>query len=286
MSLPSIKARKLPTTLLLILMVVICLFPLYWSITGSLKDDTEIYEMKPSLLVRRPTLDNYRSAMNSEGGGNFLQFFANSIIIASGAVALQLLVGSMAGYGFARIRFRGRDLIFYTMVMIMFIPRVGGLMATYELMDFLHLRNSLFGLILLFASSVSLSLFILRQSFLTVPRELEEAAIIDGATAWQVFLKIALPMVQGTLVVVGTLSFLAAWGDYLTTYTMLDEQRLFTVSIAVRQIATPQSSLVGTGSKYGVDNAIFILSSIPVILVYVAAQKWFIRGYREGILKL
>jgi multiple sugar transport system permease protein len=259
---------------------------LYWSITGSLKDDTEIYEMKPSLLVRRPTLDNYRSAMNSEGGGNFLQFFANSIIIAGGAVALQLLVGSMAGYGFARIRFRGRDLIFYTMVMIMFIPRVGGLMATYELMDFLHLRNSLFGLILLFASSVSLSLFILRQSFLTVPRELEEAAIIDGATAWQVFLKVALPMVQGTLVVVGTLSFLAAWGDYLTTYTMLDEQRLFTVSIAVRQIATPQSSLVGRGSRYGVDNAIFILSSIPVILVYVAAQKWFIRGYREGILKL
>lgn len=286
MRLPRIKARKLPTTLLLILMVVICLFPLYWSISGSLKDDTEIYEMKPSLLVRRPTLDNYRSAMNSEGGGSFLQFFTNSILIAGGAVALQLLVGSMAGYGFARIRFRGRDLIFYTMVMIMFIPRVGGLMATYELMDFLRLRNSLFGLILLFASSVSLSLFILRQSFLTVPKELEEAAIIDGATAWQVFLKVALPMVQGTLVVVGTLSFLAAWGDYLTTYTMLDEQRLFTVSIAVRQIVTPQSSLVGSGSKYGVDNAIFILSSIPVILVYVAAQKWFIRGYREGILKL
>lgn len=278
--------RAFGTNLALVFIAVLCLFPLYWSLASSLKGDAELYESVPSLAVRHPTVDNYRTVLSIEGGSEFLRYFANSFLVAGGAVFLQLVVGSMAGYAFARVRFRGRDLVFYTMVLIMFVPRVGGLMATYELMDFLHLRNSHFGLILLFASSVSLSLFVLRQAFLAVPRELEEAARMDGAGIWQVFLRIAVPMAQGSLVVVGTLSFLAAWGDYLTTYTMLDDQLLFTVSIAVRQIVTPSSGMSGASTDYGVDNAIFILSSLPVILVYVLAQKWFVRGYREGILKL
>jgi ABC-type glycerol-3-phosphate transport system permease component len=153
-------------------------------------------------------------------------------------------------------------------------------------MDFLHLRNSHLGLILLFASGVSLSLFVLRQAFLAIPREIEESAFMDGANVWQVFLKIILPMAQSSLVVVGTLAFLAAWGDYMTTYTMLDDQTLFTVAIAVRQFMAPASGLAPAASGYGVENAMFILASLPVILVYVLAQKWFVRGFQEGILKL
>jgi ABC-type glycerol-3-phosphate transport system permease component len=278
--------RAIGTNLALVFITVLCLFPLYWSLASSFKGDAELYSSAPSIAVKHPTLDNYRAAVSIDGGSDFLRYFANSFLVAGGAVALQLVVGSMAGYAFARVRFRGRDLIFYTMVLIMFVPRVGGLMATYELMDFLHLRNSHLGLILLFASAVSLSLFVLRQAFLAVPRELEEAALIDGASVWQVFLKIAIPMAQGSLVVVGTLAFLGAWGDYLTTYTMLDDQALFTVSIAVRQIVTPASGMSGASTDYGVHNAIFILSSLPVILVYVLAQRWFVRGMREGVLKL
>jgi multiple sugar transport system permease protein len=275
------------TNLALAVVAVVCLFPLYWALAASLKGDAELYESVPSPLVRHPTLDNYRAVLVSvEDDGGFVRYFLNSLVVTGGAVALQLLAGAMAGYGFARVRFRGRDLVFYTMVLLMFVPRVGGLMATYELMDALHLRNSHLGLILLFASNVSLALFVLRQAFLSVPRELEEAAFMDGAGRWRVFARIAVPMAQGPLVVVGTLAFLAAWGDYLTTYTMLDEQRLFTVSIAVRQIVTPPAGLGSASSDYGMDNAIFVLASLPVILVYVAAQKWFVRGYREGILKL
>jgi ABC-type glycerol-3-phosphate transport system permease component len=282
----ALKSLPLSLNLALLAMVVVCLFPLYWSLNSSFKGDAELFDSSPSLALRHPTLDNYRVAFSVEGGSEFPRYFLNSFVVSGGSVLLQLLVGSMAGYAFARIRFRGRDLIFYTMVLIMFVPRVGGLMATYELMDFLHLRNSHLGLILLFASSVSMALFVLRQAFLAVPRELEEAAIIDGAGVWQVFIRIAVPMAQGALVIVGTLAFLGAWGDYLTTYTMLDEQKLFTVSIAVRQIVTPPTSMEGNSSGYGVDNAIFILSSIPVILVYVLAQKWFVRGMREGIIKI
>jgi ABC-type glycerol-3-phosphate transport system permease component len=279
-------ARAALINLGLAAMAVVCLFPLYWSLVSSFKGDAELYASTPSLLLRRPTLDNYRALLSSEGGSNVPRTFLNSFIVTGGAVLLQVGVGAMAAYAFARIRFRGRELIFYTMVLLMFVPRVGGLMATYELMDALHLRNSLVGLILLFASSVSLSLFVLRQAFFAIPRAIEESASIDGAGLWQVFLRIVVPMAQSSLVVVGTLAFLAAWGDYLTTYTMLDREALYTVSIAVRQIVTPPAGMGSASSDYGVDNAVFILSSVPVILVYVLAQRWFVRGFQEGILKL
>lgn len=270
----------------LVLMAIICLFPLYWSLVSSLKGAEELYASVPSPLLKAPTLDNYRTVLAAEGGSNVPRNFLNSVLVTTGSVFLQLLAGAMAGYAFARVRFRGRDLIFYSMVFIMFIPRVGGLMATYELMDFLHLRNSHLGLILLFGSNVSLGLFVLRQAFLAIPREMEESAFIDGASLWQVFLRIIVPMAQSSLVVVATLAFLASWGDYLTTYTMLDREALYTISIAVRQIVTPPAGMGGSFSTdYGVDNAVFVLSSIPVILVYVGAQRWFVRGYQEGILK-
>lgn len=278
---------QLPVNLALVVMVFICLFPLYWSLVSSLKGRAELFEATPSLVARKPTLENYRVVLSLTGGGQIPLYLWNSLKVGLGAVAVQFVVASMAGYAFARMRFRGRDLIFYTLVLMMFVPRVGGLMATYELMDFLHLRNSHIGLMLLFPSGISVSLFIMRQAFLSVPRELEEAAMIDGANTWQVFTRVAIPMAQSALVVISILMFLATWGDFLTTYTMLDDPNLFTVSIAITQItgwSTMFASNVAT--TYGSDNAAFVLAIIPVVLAYVLAQKWFVRGFQEGIIKL
>jgi ABC-type glycerol-3-phosphate transport system permease component len=279
--------RELPINIALMVMVFICLFPLYWSLVSSLKGRAELYETTPSLIVKNPTLDNYKIVLSLTGGNALPQYLWNSLKVGLGAVAIQFVVASMAGYAFARMKFRGRDIIFYSLVLMMFIPRVGGLMATYELMDFLHLRNSLIGLMLLFSSSISVSILIMRQAFLAVPIELEEAAMIDGANTWQVFTRIAIPMAQSALVVISILLFLATWGDFLMTYTMLDDPNLFTVSIAITQI-TGWSTIFASGvaTTYGSDNAAFVLAIIPVILVYILAQKWFVRGFQEGIIKL
>ncbi len=279
--------RDVPINLTLLGMVFVCLFPLYWSLVSSLKGSQELYESTPSLIVRQPTLENYKVVLSLSGGSQIPLYLWNSIKIGLGAVLVQLVAASMAGYAFARMRFRGRDLIFYGLVLMMFVPRVGGLMATYELMDFLHLRNSHLGLILLFPSSISVSLLIMRQSFLSVPRELQEAAMMDGADTWQVFMRIALPMTQSALVVISILLFLATWGDFLTTYTLLDDPELFTVSIAITQITGWSTMFTSNlATTYGSDNAAFILAIIPVVLVYVLTQKWFVRGMQEGILKL
>ncbi len=279
--------KQLPINLALIVMVVICLFPLYWSLISSLKGRAELFEATPSLILKDPTIENYRMVLSLTGGSQIPLFLWNSLKVGLGAVLVQLIAASMAGYAFARMKFRGRDIIFYTLVLMMFVPRVGGLMATYELMDFLGLRNTHIGLILLFPSSISVALLIMRQAFLTVPSELEEAAMIDGASTWQIFTRIAVPMAQSALVVISILMFLNTWGEFLTTYTLLDDMNLFTVSIAIMQItgwSTTYSSNVA--STYGSDNAAFILAIVPVILVYVLAQKWFVRGFQEGIIKL
>lgn len=279
--------RELPINFALIIMVIVCLFPLYWSLVSSLKGRTELFEPTPSMIVKQPTLENYNVVMSLTGGSQIPLYLWNSLKVGLGAVIVQFITASMAGYAFARMKFRGRDLIFYAMVLVMFVPRVGGLMATYELMDFLNLRNTHLGLILLFPSSISVSLLIMRQAFLAVPRELEEAAMLDGASTWQIFTRIAIPMAQSALVVISILMFLATWGDFLTTYTLLDDQNLFTVSIAITQItgwSTRYSSEIAT--TYGSDNAAFIMAIIPVILVYILSQKWFVRGFQEGIIKL
>ena len=286
----SVRARifrQMPINLALMAMVLFCLFPLYWSLVSSLKDRNELYESTPSLIVRRPTLENYRTVLTLTGGSQLPVYLANSLKVGLGAVFVQFVAASMAGYAFARMKFRGRDLIFYSLVLMLFVPRVGGLMATYELMDFLHLRNTHVGLMLLFPSAISVSLLIMRQSFLAVPHELEEAAMIDGANTWQIFTRIAIPMAQSALTVISILMFLATWGDFLTTYTLLDDPNLFTVSIAITQI-TGWSTLFASNvaTTYGADNAAFILAIAPVILVYVLAQKWFVRGFQEGIIKL
>jgi len=279
--------RTIPLNLALMIMVFVCLFPLYWSLVSSFKGRTELYESSPSLWIRQPTLANYQTVLSLSGGSEIPLYLWNSLKIGLGAVLVQFIVVSMAAYAFARIKFRGRDLIFYSLVLMMFIPRVGGLMATYELMDFLNLRNTHLGLILLFPSTISLSLLIMRQAFLAVPRELEEAAMIDGANTWQVFTRIAIPMAQSALVVISILTFLATWGDFITTYTMLDDPSLFTVSIAITQITGWSTMTAGNAATtYGSDNAAFVLAIIPVILVYILTQKWFVRGFQEGIIKL
>ena len=267
------------------------LFPFVWSLSASFKDFREIYRSARNLIPKNPTLDNYHFLFFKLP--NFPRQLLNSFVVTFGTVILTALLATTTGYGFARITFRGRDLIFYSVIVSMFIPRSGGLMAQYELMDFLHLRNSLVGLILAFSAGLPVSIFIMRQTFLYVPRELEEAAEIDGATIWQVFWRIALPMCTSGLVVVCILKFVQVWGDYLFTMTMIDDATRFTAGVGVaivKSFIRPDFTSTGTGQTVpiapdGVLGAANVIVMLPVVILYVALQKWFVRGLTEGVLK-
>jgi ABC-type glycerol-3-phosphate transport system permease component len=283
----SLRPSQLLINLALLTVVLVCLFPVYWTLISSLKGRDEIYESNPSLWIKQPTIENYKWVLTQRHTSMIPLNLLNSFKVAFGSIVIQLFIVTLAGYAFARLDFRGRDAIFYFLILMMFIPRAGGLMATYELMHALHLRNSHLGLMLLFPSPVSVALFIMRQSFLAVPRELEESAMIDGANIWQVFLRIALPMVQSAMIVVAIFEFVYVWGDYLITFTLIDRPELYTISVAIKQVTGWFTLFVSSAfSTYGADNAAFMIAITPVVLVYVIMQRWFVRGLQEGILKL
>lgn len=285
------RAALRPGTLLvigtLLLISLTCLLPVIWTVSASFKNREELYLATPALIPKAPTLANYTWVFSQADMSRLPLNLWNSLKVTLGSVVIQCITATMAGFAFARLEFRGRDLIFYLLILLMFVPRAGGLMALYELMDFLHLRNSHVGLMLLFPSAISVALFVMRQNFLGVPRALEEAAIMDGANTWQLFWHVDVPLVKGGIAVVAIWEFIYVWGEYLITLTLIDFPELETISLAVTKLqgwgAHFTSSLL---ASYGAEAAAYVIAMTPVILMFVLLQKWFVRGLSEGILKL
>jgi len=286
----TIRLSHWPYHLVMIVAIVITFIPLIWLVSTSLKDRPGFAKDPAGLFPKHPTLVNYRYTLTAVD--NLPTYMKNSFIFALGTAGLQVLVAALAGYAFARMRFRGRDTILVVLLLSMFIPRSGGLMALYELMAYLHLRNSLIGLILLFAANVPVPIFIMRQAFLAVPKEIEEAAILDGASWFRVFRQIALPLALSGMVIVATLAFIASWSDYLVTFTMIDADSKMTVSVGIQKLLanTYQSALAPAfrGQLTGdtADAAMLLTATAPVIVFYAILQRWFMRGLTEGAVKL
>lgn len=263
------------------LFIAVFLLPIVWAVSASIKTRIELYSELPSLLPMHPTLANYR--FNFQRMPEFFLQFRNSLLVAVGAVAIQIVCSSLAGYAFARLGFPGRDALFYTLVMLIFVPRAGGLMAQYEVMAFLGLRNSLLGLMLSFSAGLAVPIFIMRQTFLNIPSAFEEAALIDGCNRWQAFWRIMAPMGAGGMIAVGLFEFIRVWGDFLFTLTMIDRRELFTLGIGIAMLYTDSNLLEGEFTTYGTQAAGYLLYAAPVIVFYVVLQKWFVRGLSEGL---
>jgi putative chitobiose transport system permease protein len=275
----------------LAIVTFIVLLPIIWLLATAFKDGQEFYTNSASLFPRRPSLVNFQYMFSAIQ--ELPIYMRNSFVLAIGVSVVQVFCASLAGYAFARINFRGRDLIFIAIVVSMFIPRSGGLMALYELMNFLKLRNSLFGLILLFASGLPVPIFIMRQAFLAVPKEIEESAFIDGANWFQVFARVSMPLVISAMVVIATLAFVGVWSDYLVTYTMVDRDTQLTISVGIQKVLTSSyesataivPQLRGQFAHEAADAAMLLFSAFPVILIYALLQRWFMKGLTDGAIK-
>lgn len=274
-------------TLILVAIFIWTFIPLLWTISMSFKGVIELYTAKrTTFLPRQPSFSNYIWMFDYLP--DLPVYFKNSIFLTLGTVVLQTFCASLMGYAFARLEFKGRDLIFYTLIVAMFIPHAGWLMAQYRLMHTLHLRNSLPGLILLFSASLAVPTFIMRQTFLSMPREIEDAARIDGANRWQLFLNIAIPFGASGMMVVAILTFVGVWGEYLTTFTMIDEPAKYTLGVGMAIFSTGGAEVMqadGTVSAQGIQSAAYLMAALPAIILYIAMQRYFVKGMTEGALK-
>jgi len=274
---------------LLAVVTFIVLLPLLWIISTSFKDRLEFSTNSAALIPSSFSLVNYMYMF--EAIQQLPIYMRNSFILAGGVTLIQVFCSALAGYAFARMRFWGRDFIFIAIIVSMFVPRAGGLMALYELMTFLKLRNSILGLILLFAAGLPAAIFIMRQAFLAIPQEVEESAFIDGASWWQTFWRIALPLATSAMVIIGTLAFVGVWSDYILTYTMIDRDAQMTISVGIKKVlATSYESALSPRFRNqfageAADATMLLFSALPVIIIYALMQKWFMRGLTEGAIK-
>jgi len=270
--------------ILLLTIAAISLLPIIWVLSSSFKLRHELYQATPSLIVYHPSLENYRFILKELP--EIPVMFKNALELCGIVVVGKLVLATLAAYPLARMDFPGRDALFLVFILSMFIPRAGGLMATYELLNFLHLRNSIPGLALYWCGYLTTPLFIMRQTFLGLPREIEDAAYIDGASTLQVIFRIAIPMSSAGMVVVALNEFVFHWGEYLTAFTMIDDTSKYPIGVGIALVRGWGTTFTNQlTASYGAESAGYLLCVAPVIIIFILLQKWFIRGLSEGILK-
>ncbi|MEW2445768.1 carbohydrate ABC transporter permease [Micromonospora marina] len=261
---------------LLLAMTVLLVGPFAWQLLTSLKGTGEpIYGPDTTWLPQDPTLGNFVKVADVIP---VWRYIANSAVVATASVLTNCLLGSMAGYALARMRFRGRGAVFAAVLASLVVPFEVIMVNVFLTVRSLGLVDTLLGVLLPGAVS-GLSILVMRTAFLALPREMEEAAAIDGAGEWSRFWKVALPSVRGSLAVVGVFSFLFAWDDFLWPLIVLKNPDNFTLTVGLQYLSgtfTNDQRVVAAGTMIAV---------LPLLAVFFALQRLFFRGVGEGGVK-
>ncbi len=260
----------------LLLLALMMLLPLIWLLSTSLKGPAEnIFASPPSLVPSQPSLQAYQRLF---AANPMVTYLLNSIIVSSLAVLANLLFCSLAAYPLARLRFAGRGLVLALVVATILIPFQVVMIPLYLLMVQIGLRNSLWALILPQAAT-AFGIFLLRQSFLTVPAELEEAARIDGCSPLGEWWNIMLPAAKADLITLAMFVFIGTWGDFLWPLIIIDDPKLYTLPLGLQQLSSSFSldwRLVAAGA---------IVSILPVLLVFILLQRYILPSATANAVK-
>lgn len=244
--------------------------PFLWSLSTSFKKQSEVFQN--NVIPQHPTLSGYTTVFNKIQP-NFFSLFANSLFIAVVVVILHVVLASMAGYAFGRLQFPGRDLMFYIVLGTMMIPDQLRLVPIYQLLVKLHLISphpiNYLGLFLIKAVGAA-DIFLMRQYFLTLPRELEDAAKIDGAGPLRTFLKIMLPNAKPVIATVVILTFQGSWNELFWPSIIMQSPNHWTLPFGILQFKGQFST------DWPPIMALVVLSTLPILLLYIFSQKYII----------
>jgi len=247
--------------------ILVCL-PFIYMIVSSLETNEQIGQLTPQFIPHPFEWGNYAQVWQQLPVG---RFFVNSLVVAGCVTAGQVITSSMAAYAFARLRFPGRSLLFAAYLATLIVPFQVTLIPDYIVIRLLGWHNTYQGLIAPFVSSV-FSTFLLRQFFLTIPTDLEDAARIDGAGHWTIYSRIILPLARPALAAVVIFAFLGAWNNFLWPLVVVDTETLKTLPLGIVKFEgeyTVQWNLLMAGAS---------LSLVPVLVVYLLAQRWIVEG--------
>ena len=270
---------KLVITLVLCVLSISFLFPLFWMLTRAVMPIDEVDDIPPRWLPSELQVDNYAKAVTYQsdklGYIPFLLYARNTIYITVLGVIGTVLSNAIVAYGFARIAWRGRDVLFAVTLATMMVPFPVLMVAMFALFRHLGWIGSFRPLWVPAFFGSAFNIFLLRQFFMTIPRELSDAARIDGCSEWGIFRHIILPLSKPALAVVALFHFMYAWNDFLGPLIYLTDQRTFTLSLGLQFYQSQHG-----GTQWNMLMAASAIVVIPVILVFFAAQRTFIQGVR------
>ena len=268
--------------LFLVLLLGFTVMPMAWMIITSLKTGFAAMQYPPQWWPAEPTLENYTRLLDPSGriGQDFLHYFWNSLWVSTITTVLAVVVAVPAAYAFSRFRFPGRNFLFFAVLLRNMFPAVVFLVPLFILMKALGLVNTHGSLILTYLTfGLPLAIWLLKGFYDNIPIQLEQAARIDGATRFQAFIFIVMPLSTPGIIATSIYSFIGAWNEYIYAYTFLTKQSQMTLPVGIQRFFSENAT-----DWPGLMAATFIMS-VPVVVLFLVLQKYFVRALTEGAVK-
>jgi ABC-type glycerol-3-phosphate transport system permease component len=263
------------TYIILIIAAAVALIPFVYVVSTSFKETLALFSYPPKWIPDEPTTINYSELLNEHP---YKRWLFNSFFVASAVTIIKVVIDSMAGYAFAKMRFTGRNSLFMLVLMTLMIPFSATLIPLYIIVRELHMTNSYWGLILPPLAS-PIGIFMMRQFIESLPSDLENAARLDGCSEFQIYRKVILPLVKPGLVVLGVFTFMNQWTSYLWPLVINTKPEMMTLTVGIQSLR----SLFTV--DWGILSAGAVLSMLPLVLVFIFLQRFFIAGSIAGALK-
>jgi multiple sugar transport system permease protein len=271
----SRRSESIALHALLIAGGIVTLFPIFWMLSASFMSSGEATSLPPHLVPHTPTLGQYRELFVRLNIG---RAFFSSTVIASIVTIGSVLFSSMAGYAFAKLRFPGRQRFFGILLIALIIPPQVGMLPLFLLMKQLHLVNTYWGAIIPSLATV-FGIFLIRQFMLSVPQELLEAARLDGASELRIYWSVVLPLARPILATLATFMFMSTWNDFMWPLIILSDQAHYTLPVAIANL----------NGEHVLDVELMMASSVltvlPVLILFIVLQRYYIAGLMAGSVK-
>lgn len=277
----SMKTSKLKmniiVTILIVFLVVIVGFPLAWMALSSLKPGVELFTIPPKILPQNWSLEWYIQAFSNP---NVIRYFLNSLLIASVVMVVDMLIGTLTAYSLTRFHYKGRKLILISVLAAYCVPPIMLMLPLYKIVNSFGLPESHLGVIIAHLTvTLPFSVWLLVSFFKKLPKEINEAAVMDGAGELQVFLKIELPLCVSGVLSTGIMAFIMSWNEFLLSSVLISKESMKTLTVGLANYIS------STHIDWGIIMALGTITTIPVIILFALVQKYFVEGMTAGAVK-
>lgn len=262
------------------ILAIIMLLPLYWTLITSVKGKMEIYEQPPTFFPERISLENYQEIL-VRNDGIFLTYLKNSVVTTLITMIFVAIISLLAGYAFSKMKLKGKNFCLMLIIAALMIPFQTLMIPLYSIMSNLHLTNTRVAMVLIYATFQSpFAVYMMKNAFDMIPNELREAAKIDGASEWKIFLKVMLPTTWSSIATIFIYSAYITWNDYLIAVVFANNDAIKTFNVGLTNMAIGQY-----GTEWGLLTAGSFIGLFPIMVLFVFMQKYFVKGMLGGAIK-